>query len=377
MKRIITIALSAIATIAVSAKEKNPVEKICEKIYSAIPSLPRLDKKTKAYAGNGHVSYSHNANLDAIFFAKDSTDYKNKKVLNKMISIVKHDLDPLMKLSEGNEHFESHSDDADTIKYSICLSNGPVIPQEQKMGNITVIGPDDDETVTFNYTRNIRNYQYRGHSEFVSLSYNKNEFLPNKTNQKFDKLAYLEKITPVLKHKDIKSWDFNWSYDKAYYDQYNNSYNKEDIDMFYFLKGDEAGGKAIGTIYFIPKENKELAETVLASLDDLTLDYTEKNPNQDYRYNYNMKDWMMRYTEGIGHNIKEMLITNMHSQSSTYVFYGISSQGYYVAIADTENNFCIPQKWYALKRFINGKKEYIPGYKKGETEPLLFPSIPK
>ena len=64
-----------------------------------------------------------------------------------MISIVKHDLDPLMKLSEGNEHFESHSDDADTIKYSICLSNGPVIPQEQKMGNITVIGPDDDEGI--------------------------------------------------------------------------------------------------------------------------------------------------------------------------------------------------------------------------------------
>ena len=364
MKRIVTIILSAILTIAVSAQEKNPVEKICKEVYSAVPGLPRLDEKVKAYAGNGYVSYAHHASFDAIFCAKDSTDYKNKKVLKKMLGIIRHNLDSLMELSEESYHFEHHSHDADTIKYSICLSNGPVIPQKIKMGNITIIPPDDDETVSLNYTRNKRNYEYRGYADFVSLSYNKNEFLPNKTNQKFEKLAYLEKISPVLKHKDIKSWDFNWSYNKDYYDHYQISNNKDDIDMFYFLQGDEAGGKATGTIYFIPKEKKELAENVLVSLDSITLHYTEKNPYQNYRYNYNMKDWVMRYTEGVGHNIKEMLLTNINSQCSTYVWYGISSQGYYVVIADTEKNFCIPKEWYALKVFDNGKKEYIKGANK-------------
>ena len=43
---------------------------------------------------------------------------------------------------------------------------------------------------------------------------------------------------------------------------------------------------------------------------------------------------------------------------STRVFFGITPQGYYVAIADVENNFCIPKEWYKLKSFIDGKKVY-------------------
>ena len=105
-----------------------------------------------------------------------------------------------------------------------------------------------------------------------------------------------------------------------------------------------------------------MAETILASLDSITLNQTEANPYHRYVYHYNMKDWAMRYTEGAGHKIKEMFFTNY--QSSTRVFYGVTSKGYYVAIADTEKNFCIPREWYALKIFDNGKKEYIKGASK-------------
>lgn len=359
MRRIFTLILSAILTITVSAQDKNPVEKICEEIYSAVPGLPRLDEKTKSYKGSGVISYNHTIYFDGrVFCAEDSTENKNNKVRKKILGIIRHNLDSLIKSSEESHHFESHSHDTDTIKYSICLSNGPVIPEKIKLGDITYITPDDEETVSFNYTRNKWNYEYRGYYDWVFLEYEKNVILPNKQNQAFDKLAYLGKITPVLKRKDIKSWDFKWSQREGF----DREANKDDIQYMAGFEDFRNAGQVIGTMYFIPKEKKELAETVLASLDSISLSYTETNPNQSYVYYYNMKDWAMRYTEGMGHNIKLMFARD--HQFSTHVFYGVTSQGYYVAVAETEKNYCIPREWYTLKSFDNGKKEYIKGAKK-------------
>ena len=44
---------------------------------------------------------------------------------------------------------------------------------------------------------------------------------------------------------------------------------------------------------------------------------------------------------------------------STRFLFGITPKGYYVAIADTENNVCIPKEWSTLKSFFNGEKKYI------------------
>ena len=43
----------------------------------------------------------------------------------------------------------------------------------------------------------------------------------------------------------------------------------------------------------------------------------------------------------------------------TCVIFGITPKGYYVAIADSENNVCIPKEWSTLKSFFNGEKKYI------------------
>ena len=44
---------------------------------------------------------------------------------------------------------------------------------------------------------------------------------------------------------------------------------------------------------------------------------------------------------------------------TTRVLFGITPKGYYVAIADCENNACIPKEWSTLKSFFNGEKKYI------------------
>ena len=51
---------------------------------------------------------------------------------------------------------------------------------------------------------------------------------------------------------------------------------------------------------------------------------------------------------------------------STRILFGITPKGYYVAIADAENNFCIPKKWSLLKSFVDGKKTYLKGMKPKE-----------
>ena len=65
---------------------------------------------------------------------------------------------------------------------------------------------------------------------------------------------------------------------------------------------------------------------------------------------------MMQYTNNIiglfeGHTGK--------GHVSTRVLFGITPKGYYVAIADAENNFCIPKEWPLLKSFVDGHKKYI------------------
>ena len=109
-------------------------------------------------------------------------------------------------------------------------------------------------------------------------------------------------------------------------------------------------------MYFIPREKTELAEEIFTAIDSITLNYTEVHPEQMFRYSYNVKEDMMQYTNNIiglfeGHTGK--------GHVSTRVLFGITPKGYYVAIADAENNFCIPKEWPLLKSFVDGHKKYI------------------
>ena len=107
---------------------------------------------------------------------------------------------------------------------------------------------------------------------------------------------------------------------------------------------------------FIPREKTELAEEIFTAIDSITLNYTEVHPEQMFRYSYNVKEEVMQYTNNIiglfeGHTGK--------GHVSTRVLFGITPKGYYVAIADVENNFCIPKEWSVLNSFVNGEKKYI------------------
>lgn len=402
MKRIITIVLSAILSVALSAQERTPVDKIWEDISKIVPGA-RMDSKLKVNHGDGVLRYVQNGLIGKEFLCStdcegvtssfedmtpeeiEATNERNRKIFDGIFGAIRHHLDSLMEFSEESYHFESHGHGTDTITYSLCLKNrwtseshpnwvedGRVVAgddnvnkeesiRKYKTDEGSMVFPDAIETVFFDFTASPKpcGKHVRG---FGTLGYNKNVFLPNGQSYYFDKQPYLEQITPLLKQKDIKSWDFKWTQSDDY-DIDSNWYQEFVSGDRVNLSGPKNAGQTLGTMYFIPREKTEMAEALFSAIDSITLHYTEMHPEQMFRYLYNTKERVMQYAESS--NITGLFEGHASKGNvSTRVFFGITPKGYYVAIADVENNFCIPKEWYMLKSFVNGKKEYIKGAKK-------------
>ena len=259
-----------------------------------------------------------------------------------------------MAISEESYHFESHSHDADTITYSLCLKNGGDSIAKIKANDGTMFYPEALETVFLNYTASPKpcGKHIRG---FGTLGYNKRLPLPGGKSYYFDKQPYLDKIIPVLKRKDIKSWSFKW----AQSDDYDiDAHHDKEIYSATRVHLPKNAGHIIGTMYFIPREKTRLAEEIFTTIDSITLNYTEIHPEQMFMYIYNVKKEVMQYTESS--NLSTLFEgTTGKGHVSTCVLFGITPKGYYVAIADRENNACIPKEWSTLKSFFNGEKKYI------------------
>ena len=381
MKRIINIILSAILTITVSAQERTPVEKIWEEVFNITGA--RQDLKMKINNGGGAVMYIHNGPLGKYFeCSKDcggnvspywanmkpeeveESNKRNGKIFDGIFNAVRHNLDSLMELSEDSYHFESHNHDADTITYSLCLKNSEGSVKKLKMNDGSMGFPDAVETVSFNFTANTKSCASGKHFKgYGILAYNKNVFLPNRKSYYFDKQPYLDMITSFLKQKKIKSWDFKWVTSEDYLMDSNN--RKE---FRFIIDSGHKNGQTLGTMYFIPREKIKLADEIFTAIDSLTLNYTDIYPEQRFRYTYNVKEELMRRTNTNAHDLFWLFegttgVNNLFYKS-IHVYLGITPQGYYIAIIDSENRFCIPKEWYCLKSFNDGKKEYIKGAKK-------------
>lgn len=377
MKRIITVIISVILSVTLSAQDRTPMDKIWEEIEKITST--RQDGKTKVNYGSGKLLYVHNGPVGEEYLCSKDCDggtssssfenmtpeeieaanERNRKVFDGIFGAIRHNLDSLMAISEESYHFESHGHGTDTISYSLCLKNGGDSIARIKATDGTMFYLDALETVLFRYTTSMKpcGKHARG---FGVLGYTKRIPLPGGKSYYFDKQPYLDRITPVLKRKGIKSWSFKWAQSDDY-----------DIDAHFdkeFVSARRAhlpknAGQAIGTMYFIPREKTELAEEIFTAIDSITLNYTEIHSEQMFIYIYNVKEKVMQYAES--NYISEMFQASTGvDYANTSVLFGITTKGYYVAIADTEKNVCVPKEWYMLKSFVNGEKEYIKGTKK-------------
>ena len=368
MKQILTI-ISLFCCIGMSAQDITPLDKIFDEM-SAITKGPRNDVKQKINHGNGVVMYVHNHPVGKYYHCskecgssipgEDMTveeteiaNEHNKKIFDGIFSSIGRNLDSLLTVAEESYHYESHINGSDTIIYSICMKNGEDTVRTIRAIDGSLIFPDALETVSLDFTTS-KKACGKHVSGMGILSYNKNVYLPERKSYLFEKEPYLKKIIPLLKQKGVKSWNFTWA-------------QGADFDVDANMGKEIAWGESVaftneghttGTMYFIPREKKDLAESIFTSIDSITLAHTDLHPEQRFSYAYNAPERVLR-------NIEAKHITQMFNgrtgeeHVSTKVLLGATPEGYFIAVMDVTNSLFVPHEWYKLKSFVDGKKKYI------------------
>ena len=366
MKQILII-ISLFCCIGMSAQDKTPLDKVFEEI-SAILSVPRNNYKQKINYGVGVVMYVHNDVIGKHFLctkecgtSNDSGDMtteevelanaNNGKIFDAIFKAVGNNLDSLMQISEESYHHESHVNGNDTIIYDICIKNGEDTVKAIKAIDGSMIFPNALETVSLNFTTS-KKACGKHVSGMGILSYNKNVYLPDRKSYLFEKEPYLKKIIPLLKQKGIKSWKFTWAQSADYDIQANMGKEFAWGESMEFTNE----GHTTGTMYFIPREKKDLAEAIFTSIDSITLAHTDLHPEQRFSYAYNIPERVLQYDC----NITQLFDGRTGEEHvSTKVLLGLTPEGYYVAVLDVTNSLFVPHEWYKLKSFVDGKKKYI------------------
>lgn len=368
MKQILII-ISLFCCIGMSAQDKTPLDKVFEEI-SAILSVPRNNYKQKINHGDGVVMYVHNDVIGKHFLctkecgtSNDSGDMtteevelanaNNGKIFDAIFKAVGNNLDSLMQISEESYHHESHVNGNDTIIYDICIKNGEDTVKAIKAIDGSMIFPNALETVSLNFTTS-KKACGKHVSGMGILSYNKNVYLPDRKSYLFEKEPYLKKIIPLLKQKGIESWKFTWAQGADF--DVDANFGKE------FAWGESMEftneGHTTGTMYFIPREKKDLAEAIFTSIDSITLAHTDLHPKQMFRYEYNVPERVLQNVEA--KHIAQLFDGSTGEEYvSTKVLLGATPEGYYVAVMDVTNSLFVPHEWYKLKSFVDGKKKYI------------------
>ena len=392
MKRIITIILSVMLAITASAQTKTLLDNILEAVNETCDYnvIYHLDKPNRICTDQ-YDYISFDINHEDIFLHRNSPH--NDSISRKQVLLNNHfrnSLDSLMKIAEESYHYETHyKGEADTIMYSICLSNidGGVKRRINNHGQ--VVYPDAIESISYDFNSG----HYKADSYYQkkdtilegvktpiytkieqkidtiiggrgSFRYTKAELIDE--IRPFNKEQYYQIIQPVLKQKGIKSWKFKWEINDDY------EYNPKEYTHGYYSIGGPGvtsgpgAGTREGTVYFIPKKNKELGEKILSAIDSLTFNYINNNLEQDFYYRSNQHN---EAKSGLDPNawIELRHILSAHfdidNGDRVEVLVGCTEAGYYIVVSENNGTNGFPTEWYRLKSFNNGKKEYIKGSK--------------
>lgn len=348
MKRFITIILSAIIAINTSA-QNTPLDNVFKQIKQINDWY--TPKRSIGNFGNGDLMISNTLNLHFMQvcaksicgvtpvngFESDSIaaefDSKNKKDSEKILSLIRHNIDSLSTISESSYRTDLHTKETDSISYSLCFNcNG--YSAEKAM-----------ETVSFHYETK-QNLGCKIHKEgFGELKYGKIE--PVGESKPFNLVDYMKTIMPELEKKGVKMRQFKWVYDDP------KAIKSEDYmytETLYMEDGEHTTGITYGTMYYLPR-SKKAADWLLA-IDSLTYNFVDARHDQIFTYYFDIPQEVLR--PGCLGRINSMLNLN-----DTNILVACDEDNYYILVTHTKGVLCVPTKWSKLKSFVNGKKEYL------------------
>lgn len=263
--------------------------------------------------------------------------------------------DKLMETAQESYHFEKHSDQNDTLLYSIALSGfGGDTLRSHPYFNRPAYYENAQETVSLKFTN--YNDPFWGSK---TLSYN-HEYripLPEQTEPffrtKLDVKEFDALLKKALKHHHVKLRPVHWEHDP--------SFSPDDFKDYISLRispHNEGYGETTGTAYCIPASEKALAYELLNKVLCLTKTYVDAHPTNDYCFTQ---------TQGFEGGMNAILSCqqyfyegNMDKHSLCYNLYAYKDEaGYYLLSIVTDGDLWVPRRWPRLKSWVNGvRKEW-------------------
>lgn len=383
MKQTALSTILMLLTLSINAQVTSVIDSMIRRLEIIQPIV-----HTRANYGRGQISDSYSFNM---FFyesctpecsnplstvkAVDSTNIVlyNKKVREKNernLEVIRRELSKLLPLAEESYQFESHKRGGDTINISICMRAGSdVFKYKKETGVISYL--NGMETIQFDYRTGTTKNCDKHKQGYGMFRYERNDQLASGESELFDWGAYFSRIEPLLEQDGIISREFLWAQDND--PEYMSGNLFKDyctIGQIANEKGKTTEGETNGTMYVISKDKEELARSILYSINDISLQYINEHPEQEYIYKYvnafsrhNRPDNVLNVRANNDSTVDaESMISATSVSKYAKVMHGIycaaDEQGFYFLVTKTQGALWIPKEFTKLKSMVNGKKEY-------------------
>ena len=340
------------------AQLMKPDSLVNPKMHALFEQLTTLGEAPKIHktGGEGNPTHLHyDANLyyspdmyggvhDA---AMDSLLQEGKSKLRQQVKAIRHTLDDLQEEAYESYHYEYHNDGIDTIIYSMNFCRDTTRVDKYQTYNLPYYY--SDENLYFRYQPNTKEGSYTGHLNYVVTLPKPS---PSPTPYTVDSL--MADIARLFKQQRIKPRKVLWRHDKEYSDTIWASSNVDDFCYMTKFNDTCPEGVTDATIYTMPLAQEQQAWLLLAELDSLALQYTNRQEKLYYNYNYNTT-----FREPFRACILSTFPANEPTTQNYHLDLNRDDNGFHFLIAQTKGTLWIPRDWPCIKSFINGKKTYF------------------
>jgi len=323
----------------------------------AVPSIVKsgggANPTRLRYSSN--LYYSPDRYLGVDILVLDSLLKEDKRKLKEQVAAIRHTLDELQEVAQESFHYENHKVGKDTIYYSMNLSQDSTRVYKFQEGSRTYY--NSDEFLDFHLEPFVHEGSVAG-----SLIYTVSVPQTSSRHEPYTREMMIVDIDRLFKEHRIKPRKALWQHDEAYSDSAWRCGNNEPVwGSKFCLDGTTCSGVTEATIYTVPHGQKQLANEMLESIDNLAQRYTNSPQELYYQYNY-----------GVSFRAFPYEILFCLDEYSPTVNYSIQARedgfGYHFLVAYTKGNQWIPRSWPSVKYVTNEEITYFKGMKPKEDK---------
>ena len=343
MKKVMSILIAALMSAASSAQVKESLSSVNPKINQLFEEL-KLEKglwnrtpsivKRGGLDDNGnrpqldyglHLFYMPHlirGRKDSLFV--DSVLRVEKACFDKRVKAIRRTISELQKEAQDTCYYESHTGGKDTIVCSMNLCRDTTRVHKYHDGNHSYFY--SDEFLDFVLESGKQEGTFEGHFRYTVT-------LPgiDLSSNTYSWGDMMDDIESLMSKHSISHRNSFWQHDDAY--------------SHAVWDDDEA------KIYSLTEDQKQLAQQLLAAIDNMALRFTNSRQSRYYEYYYG--------ASFEGRPSIMLAVYTRHISETNSIQVRAANHGYHFLVLNTRGVEWIPTEWYSLKSFVNGKKTYF------------------